>query len=74
MNEKEFKAFVMKCYKSSCEQSNKNLEIMVNCFLEDNKPNNKQFYTQGADLQTFADYAGNKANLKKFLDKGAIIL
>jgi hypothetical protein len=63
-----FKAMIMDAYGMEGEdQHNKNIEIMVDCFLED-----KKSYDWTIDI--FAEYASDENNLDKFIKRGAVVL
>ncbi len=66
--DKSVKNMIMQAYSvEGDEKSNKNLEIMANCYFEET-PYLKQ------NIDDFARYASDEKNLEKFISRGAEIL
>lgn len=66
--DKAVRATIMEAYSvNGDEQSNKNLEIMVDCYFEETP-----YWKQHID--DFANYASDEKNLDKFIARGAKIL
>lgn len=70
MTAKEIRTEIMRAYEiDGQDQHNKNLSIMIDCFLEDGYANTYK------GLKDFAAYASdNDHNLQKFIDHGAVII
>ncbi len=64
----KFTSHMMSAYGTDDEQSNKNLGIMIRCFLNDT------VYSGNWTIDNFAAYASDESNLQKFIDNGAVIL